>query len=222
MSSISGDFLPYLPPQTVPLDPRPQATPAPATSDTPLDTSDPAGTDETPTTAPETEPAVTGPRGHAYGYQHGYGVMFRKLATVVGSALEAAQANPAFDPNQVLEETMAQFFADNNVQPPSRRAERSHRAPEPEPAPQPEPQPAPEPSPEPDPEALAAQTPSQPGLAPSPAYQSFMQMLRSYGIDPQQFRKDFFAALRQARAGTVDPGTALQSFPPGTTIDAAT
>jgi hypothetical protein len=215
MSSISSDFMPYLPPQTVPVDTQPQSTPVPA--DTSPDASDaPPATDETSSTTPEPDAPFAGPKGHAYGYQHGYGVMFRKLVAAVSSALEAAQANPAADPNQVLEQTMAEFLADNHIQPPSHRTGRKLRAAEAEA------QPAAEPSPEPEPEAALAETAPQPAPAPSLAYQGFMQMLRSYGIDPQQFRQDFYAALRQTRAGTVDPSAALQSFPPGTTIDAAT
>jgi hypothetical protein len=149
-------------------------------------------TDETPTT-PETDQDVTGPKGHAWGYQHGYGVMFRKLAAAITSALETAQMDPAADPNQLLQDTMAQFIADHNIEAPGRRVQRNISA-------------------------AAHQVAS----ASPPAYENFVQMLRSYGIDAHQLRKDFFEAFKQARKGTVDPGIALQSFPPGATLDAAT
>jgi hypothetical protein len=37
--------------------------------------------------------------------------------------------------------------------------------------------------------------------------------------DPQQFHKDFLAAIQDARGGTVNSGTAFRSFPPGSTVD---
>jgi len=119
--------------------------------------------------------------------------MFRKLAAAITSALQTAQMDPAADPNQLLQDTMAQFIADNSIEPPSRRVQRNIGA---------------------DADQVAAASP--------PVYENFVQTLRSYGVDAQQLRKDFFEAFKQARKGTVDPGIALQSLPPGTTIDAAT
>jgi hypothetical protein len=44
-------------------------------------------------------------------------------------------------------------------------------------------------------------------------------MLQAMGVDPQQFHSDFLAAVQGAQGGQVDPSTAFQSFPPGTTVN---
>ena len=49
--------------------------------------------------------------------------------------------------------------------------------------------------------------------------QSFSQMLQAMGVDPQQFHSDFLSAVQAAQGGQVDPSTAFQSFPPGTSVN---
>ena len=51
------------------------------------------------------------------------------------------------------------------------------------------------------------------------ARQAFFQLLKDHGIDPQQFRQDFMAAIKDAQGGQVHPATAFQSFPSGTSVD---
>jgi hypothetical protein len=51
------------------------------------------------------------------------------------------------------------------------------------------------------------------------AKQSFADVLKSHGVDFQQFRTDLLAAVKNAQNGQVDPSTALQSFAPGSTVD---
>jgi hypothetical protein len=50
--------------------------------------------------------------------------------------------------------------------------------------------------------------------------QSFAQTLQANGVNPQQFRQDFLAALKEAQGGHVNPGVAFASFPPGVLVDA--
>jgi hypothetical protein len=55
--------------------------------------------------------------------------------------------------------------------------------------------------------------------AQSDAKQSFADVLKSHGVDFQQFRADLLAAVKDAQNGQVDPSTALQSFAPGSSVD---
>ena len=55
--------------------------------------------------------------------------------------------------------------------------------------------------------------------AQSDAKQSFADVLKSHGVDFQQFRTDLLAAVKDAQNGQVDPSTALQSFAPGAAVD---
>jgi hypothetical protein len=51
------------------------------------------------------------------------------------------------------------------------------------------------------------------------AKQSFADVLKSHGVDFQQFRADLLAAVKDAQNGQVNPATALKSFAAGSSID---
>jgi hypothetical protein len=51
------------------------------------------------------------------------------------------------------------------------------------------------------------------------AKQSFADVLKAHGVDFQQFRADLMAAVKNAQNGQINPGTALKSFAPGSSVD---
>jgi hypothetical protein len=51
------------------------------------------------------------------------------------------------------------------------------------------------------------------------AKQSFTDVLKSHGVDFQQFRSDLLAAVKDAQGGQVNPATALKSFAAGSSLD---
>jgi hypothetical protein len=77
---------------------------------------------------------------------------------------------------------------------------------------------APETDGDPDAVPAAEETPPTDGL------EGFVQLLKEHGITPQQFKRDLLAAVELARQGSSEDdvtGTALQSLPPGSTVDVA-
>jgi hypothetical protein len=147
-------------------------------------------------TASNTDQAVQGTHHH----HHGHGAMFKKLEAAVTSALQAAQSNTSADPNKVIQDAIEKFFKDNNITPRTPPADG-------------QPGSAPPGS---DNRTGAA---SQSAAADDSARQTFMQMLQTLGVDAQQFRKDFLAAIQDAQQGQVDSSTAFKSFPPGSSVD---
>jgi hypothetical protein len=53
----------------------------------------------------------------------------------------------------------------------------------------------------------------------SAAKQSFVDFLKSHGVDLQQFRADFLAAVQHAQNGQVNTANALKSLPSGSSVD---
>jgi hypothetical protein len=49
--------------------------------------------------------------------------------------------------------------------------------------------------------------------------QSFVDFLKSHGVDLQQFRADFLAAVQDAQNGQVNTANALKSLPSGSSVD---
>jgi hypothetical protein len=66
-------------------------------------------------------------------------------------------------------------------------------------------------------------TTATPGTTTTPStttQSTFAQTLQSYGVDPQQFRNDFLAALQDAQNGQpVNTANIFGSFPTGTQVD---
>jgi len=142
--------------------------------------------------------------------------LFKKIESSVTDALQSISSDPSADPNKVVQDAIAKVLKDSGINLPATGQTQ---------------------------DAAAAATangttakgkgsdPDQDGDVhgagggPRPqdtAFQAFVQLLQSHGIDAKQFRQDFQTALDQARGGQVDPSTALKSFPPGTVIDTTT
>jgi hypothetical protein len=49
--------------------------------------------------------------------------------------------------------------------------------------------------------------------------QQFLELLKAHGVNLQQFRADLTAAVKDAQGGKANPAIALQSFPPGSTLN---
>jgi len=141
-------------------------------------------------TASNADQTVQGTQHH----HHGHGGMFKKLQAAVASALQAAQSDTSADPNKVIQDAIEKFFKDNNITPPTPGAAR------------------------PD-DGDRTRPTGQAATTDDPTRQAFMQMLQTYGVDAQQFRKDFLAAIQDAQQGQVDSSTAFKSFPPGSSVD---
>jgi hypothetical protein len=156
--------------------------------------------------APEIEPGIDPTASGAHRHRgHGNGPMFEKLGAAVIEALQSAQANGAsdVDPNQVIEDTITQFLKDNNIPLPGRHVGGKSGGTEAE-------------------GGGAAGDVDQQHISRNPQVRAFFETLRSFGVDPNQFRKDFMTAIENARGGAVEPETALGSFPPGSSVDTTT
>ena len=140
---------------------------------------------------------VSGHHHHHGGHGGGGGALFKNIQAAVSSALQSAQSDNSADPNQVVEDAIAKVLQQKGGQSSSATGTTGT-----------------------DPNgngATQAAAPSD-GTTNS-ARQSFFQTLKSYGIDPQQFCSDFLAAVKDAQNGQANVATALQSIPPGTTVD---
>ena len=139
-------------------------------------------------------------------HHHGGGGMFKKVEDAVTSALQSAQADPSADPNKVIEDAIAKVLKGGATDSTSSATSTTSAV-------QPT---ASDPDGDGDTGASGAN-----GVSSSvgSGRQAFLQMLQSMGVDPQQFHKDFLAAIQDAQGGTVNTGTAFQSFPPGSTVD---
>lgn len=132
--------------------------------------------------------------GHCADGGQSYGGLFKQIETVVTDALNAAKSDPSSDPNQVIQNAITQFFQDNGLTAPGSDATGNANS-----------------DPDHDGDTDAAGQADNDGAT----IQAFFQLLQSLGVDPQQFRQDFLAAIQDAQNGQVDPNTAFQSFPPG-------
>lgn len=147
---------------------------------------------------------VGGAKKHHH-HKHGGGD-FKKVQDAVTSALNAASANPKADANKLVENAIAGVLkagqSANGVGAPKgsgtdsdgdHDGSRAGSA------------------------AAGAVAGGGPGGA---AAQSFSALLQKYGIDPQQFRADFAAAVKDVQAGKpADPALALGKLPPGSVVD---
>jgi hypothetical protein len=132
--------------------------------------------------------------GHHHHHGHGNGEMFKKIESAVTDALQQAQAGGSTtDPNKIIEDAIAKVLTDSQTTSPKSGTNPTSTG--------------------------DAQTTGQVGQASDASRQAFFQMLKSAGVDPQQFRQDLLAAIKDAKGGQADPSTAFQSFPPGTFVD---
>ncbi len=120
----------------------------------------------------------------------------RQLEAAVNSALGAAQQDPTADPNQIIAGAIEQTFQPAATGTTS-GANSSGTA---------------------SANSSAATDPTDPDT--SAATQSYLQALRTYGVDPQQFHSDLLSAVKDAQHGNVDPSTVFRHFPLGSSLDA--
>jgi len=150
-----------------------------------------AATSSTDSTASPQE--VKGDHHHHHG--GGGGGSFSKIEQAVTSALQSAQDDSSADPNSIIKDAISQVLQGSSQGSSPSATGSSTGA------------------------SADANTNSTATDQAAGSNQSFTSMLQSLGVDPQQFHADFMSAVQAAQGGQVDPSTALQSFPPGTTID---
>ncbi len=114
------------------------------------------------------------------------------------TALDDARSQPSSDPNKIVEEAIAKVLGNRK---PGRGAHVEGIR-----------------GGEPDGDAhfaFAAGVEAQ-----NAAQQAFFRKLQEFGIDPEQFRRDFESAVRNTLSGQEpDPSSAFKAFPPGLTVD---
>jgi hypothetical protein len=172
-------------------------------------TSDVASTPQADATtaAASTNPSSTAPPqvgGHHH-HGHGGGGLFKKIEAAVTSALQSAQSSGgSSDGSNVdstiqsaIEKVLQQVHGGGTSG--AVNADGDHGG-----------------------DTTASPTdPSQAtGTSATSDRQQFAQILSTFGVSESQFRADFKAAIEQAHNGQANPATALQSFPPGTQVDA--
>lgn len=142
--------------------------------------------------------ALQGAAGH-HRHHGGGGGFMKQIQDAVGSALQSAQSSGSTtDPNQIVEDAIAKVLQNNpSSTPASAQAGGAN-----------------------DPDGDGDGSSAASGGASSASGQTFDQLLQSFGVSAQQFRQDFLSAVKDAQGGQMNPLTALQSFPIGSTLDA--
>jgi hypothetical protein len=126
------------------------------------------------------------------------GKMFQQIQSAVTSALQSAGSNTSADANSVVENAIASVFK-NALNGGTAGTQTTNTATEPDEADTPE---------------------TSDTDASSSTQQGFASFLQQYGIDPQQFRDDFTAAVQSVQNGNqADPSSVFGSFPPGLIVD---
>ena len=154
------------------------------------------GTDTDGDNDGSTGSAVQGAGHHGHGHG-GKGALFQKVASAVTDALQAAQSDGNSDgTDQIIQNAISQVLGGTNgsTTDPSTTA------------------------PAADPTASGAASAQADGNSGSPAA-SFFQTLQGFGVTPEQFRKDFLAAVQGSKGTQANPQALAQAFPPGSAID---
>jgi hypothetical protein len=123
---------------------------------------------------------------------------FHQLEAAVGSALDLARHNPTADPNQIIEGSIQSAF---RVKARTRGANLSDSGTSLL-------------------DSVESDISDAAAAKSSAATQSYLQTLRAYGVDPQQFHGDLLGAVMDAQHGHVDPSTVFRHFPVGASLDA--
>jgi hypothetical protein len=147
-----------------------------------------------PTGTASTDGTLTNQAQGAHHHRHGGGAggAVSDLLSTIASALQSADSSS--DPNKVIENTVAKLLAGNGTTGGTNGTDADGDS---------------------DGSAQASgQSSSQSSNA-----QSFAQLLQAHGVDFQQFRSDLLAAVKDAQNGQVNPGTALKSFAPGSSLN---
>ena len=131
-------------------------------------------------------------QGHHRHRHHGGGSGVQDLLNAVSSALNSA--DPSADPNQVIQDTITKLLAGDSDGDGDGSNTSGNTT------------------------TVAGSNSSTTGQ--STTAQSFVDTLKAHGVDLQQFRADLLAAVKNAQNGQVNPATALQSFPLGSTLNA--
>ena len=123
--------------------------------------------------------------------------LFQSIQQSVTSALASVQGDTAADPNQVVQNAIAQAIKQTGTNSTSS-------------------------TPSSDPDGDGEVTNSTQSTDSSSPTQSFFDTLQSNGINPQQFQNDFLSAVQQAQqGGSVDPSTVFNGFPTGLSVNTA-
>ena len=135
---------------------------------------------------------VAGAGGHHH--HHGGGGAFKQIQDAVTTALQSSQkgGDSSADPNKIIEDAIAKILQ-NNTSASGGAPQGAGNA--------------------------NGDADGSAGSASAVNGQSFQQLLQSFGVSPQQFRQDFLSAVKDAQGGQMNPATALQSFPVGSTLD---
>jgi len=142
-----------------------------------------------------TDPTSTAQSTEGHHHHHGSGGSFGKIEQAVTSALQSAQSNSSEDPNTIIKDAIAKVLQSSTTATSATTTSSATPA-------------------DSDGDADTGATDQTDANG-----QGFTALLQSLGVNPQEFHSDFLAAVQAAQGGQVDPSTALQSFPPGTTVD---
>ncbi|HEX4123508.1 MAG TPA: hypothetical protein VHY37_02205 [Tepidisphaeraceae bacterium] len=116
--------------------------------------------------------------------------LFAQIEQAVTNALQSTPQNDATDPNDVVQNAIEQVFSQNS---PPAQANANAEA--------------------------GNLTLANGGTADS-THSAFLKALKANGIDPEQFKTDFFAAIKDAKTGDASVATALKSLSTGSLLDA--
>lgn len=120
----------------------------------------------------------------------------KQIQEAVSTALQNAQSSgPSTDPNQIIEDAITKVLRNDNT---AKGGATQGTAADPD---------------------GDDDGPAGAGGIKGVNAQSFQQLLQSFGVRPQQFHQDLLAAVKDAQGGQMNPLTALQSFPVGSTVD---
>lgn len=149
-------------------------------------------------TSPDASQSVQGAGKH-HGHHHkggGGSAISSQIESAVSDALQNAQ--PGSDPNQVIQNAVAETL--KKAQQGSGTDAQGTGNPT---------------------SADSAATQGAGQGANAISQQDFQALLKSNGIDPQQFQQDFASAVQSVQSGgNVDFASLFQSFPPGSAVDA--
>ncbi|HEY2589148.1 MAG TPA: hypothetical protein VGI81_25620 [Tepidisphaeraceae bacterium] len=163
-----------------------------------------SGNNQTSATSPasSTDPTqsasgqAVGAAGAHHHHHGGGGGAMKQIQDAVTNALQTAQSGgSSSDPNQIIEDAIAKVLQNNNGATTGTMQGGTS-----------------------DPDGDGDGSTGANGAAGTNA-QSFQQILQSFGVSPQQFHQDFLAAVKDAQGGQMNPLTAMQSFPVGSTVD---
>ena len=158
----------------------------------------PVSSDPTLTPYPISAGPVPAESGPHQSHGHGQNLSFKRLQDAVTAALRSVQPGDTTDPNKVIEDTIAQYFSENGVTRGAHgllgKASSIGRS-------------------------GAASDSAQSATNDDSTHQAFIQTLQAVGVNSDQFRNDFFAAIKDAQGGQINAGTAFKSLPVGSAVD---